>query len=258
MTSPGTATSAATPATETLVVELQDVDFAYFRKQPVLRRCDLRLGSGLTLLLGTNGCGKSTLLKLIAGVEKPDRGRLLIHGHDLWDEEVEARRCLAYLPEQPDLTPYATVSEILMLVARLRLAAGAKASASEIEARVSEALSLLGLEGLGARTVRQLSKGQRRRVILAAAQLGTPKLLLLDEPLDALDRRTRERTLSWIDDLCADGGSAVVVTHEIEPFVSKVRRVVTVHDGRVETISELPPSTDERLEVLERWARSES
>lgn len=234
-------------AADAPVIELREVEFSYFRRQPVLKRCSLRLGSGLTLLLGANGCGKSTLLKLMAGVEKPDKGGLLIHGFDLWRHEVEARQQLAYLPEQPDLTPYATVVEILTLVARLR--------ASAVDVRVREVMSLLGLDGLGTRTVRQLSKGQRRRVILAAARLGTPRLLLLDEPLDALDRATREGTLGWIADLCGGGGAAVIVTHEIEPFVAMARQVITVREGQVDLVSQLPATEEERLPVLEGWAR---
>jgi ABC-2 type transport system ATP-binding protein len=80
----------------------------------------LRFAPGLTLLLGENGAGKSTLLRVAAGVERPDAGTVTIGGHDLWVEEVEARSLLAYVPDEPDLVPYATVREILLLVARLR------------------------------------------------------------------------------------------------------------------------------------------
>ncbi len=86
----------------------------------MLAGVDLEITPGLTLRLGPNGCGKSTLRKLTAGSERPDSGRIEIDGHDLWSDEVAARRGLAYVPEQPDLTPYATVREILALVCRLR------------------------------------------------------------------------------------------------------------------------------------------
>jgi len=102
------------------VIRFENVTFGYEKDVPVIDSADLELSSGLTLLLGPNGCGKSTLLKLASGVEKPDSGQITIEGCDLWKDEVAARRNLAYLPEQPDLTPYATLREIINLVCRLR------------------------------------------------------------------------------------------------------------------------------------------
>jgi ABC-type multidrug transport system ATPase subunit len=99
------------------------VAFSYRRGEPVLSGVNLALPAGLTLVVGPNGCGKSTLLKLAAGIEPPDAGCIEIDGCDLWTEEVAARADLAFVPEQPDLTPYATVAEILALVSALRRAA---------------------------------------------------------------------------------------------------------------------------------------
>lgn len=227
-------------------LEFRDVTFGYSRSMPFLTQVSLRLGPGLTLLVGSNGSGKSTLLKLLAGVEKPDSGSAHINGFDLWSDEVAARHELAYLPEQPDLTPYASVMEILRLVCRLR---GQPISSAE------DALREVGLEDLGARSIRQLSKGQRRRAVLAAAHIGSPTVLLLDEPLDAMDRGMRERILKWIEGVCRSAGLVVVVTHELEPFVDMVTRVIAVDRGRVRVIDELPPSSVERAAMLERLAR---
>ena len=87
------------------MIRFHQASFAYRDGEPVLSGVDLEIPAGLTLLLGPNGCGKSTLLKLAAGVEQPDAGRVEVDGKDLWVDEVEARRSLAYVPEQPDLTP---------------------------------------------------------------------------------------------------------------------------------------------------------
>src|SRR6185312_150815 len=167
---------------ERLVIRFHSAAFSYGKDEPVLAGVDLEISSGLTLLLGPNGCGKSTLLKLAAGIERPDAGRVEIDGHDLWVDEAAARRGLAYVPEQPDLTPYATVREILDLVCRLR---GAPREQGW------EALEQVGLGKLAHRSVRELSMGQRRRAVLAAAFIGTPSHVLLDEPLEALDRGAR-------------------------------------------------------------------
>jgi ABC-type multidrug transport system ATPase subunit len=233
------------------MIRFHQASFSYRAGEPVLAGIDLEIGAGLTLLLGPNGCGKSSLLKLAAGVEEPDEGRVEIDGKDLWTDEtteVEARRTLAYVPEQPDLTPYATVREILALVCRLR---------GEPRERGEEALELVGLRGLAHRSVRELSMGQRRRAVLAAARIGAPRHVLLDEPLEAMDRGAREDILAWIDRLLASGAAVLVVSHDIEPFVPRAVRALTVRDGRSVTVDPLPGDPAERMALMERLARGE-
>ncbi len=227
-------------------LELQGVGFAYFPGSPVLRRVSLRLGPGLTLLVGANGTGKSTLLKVLAGVEHPDVGQVLHHGHDLWEEEVKARRDLAYLPEQPEITPYASVRELLRLVASLR---------GEAAVVVEEVLAEAGLAGLGERSVRQLSKGQRRRALLAAAWIGRPRTLLLDEPLDAMDLGMRERILGWITEVRRAEGLIVAVSHELEPFLPLADRLLAATEGSLRLVEELPSGAEERQRLCEDLAR---
>jgi ABC-type multidrug transport system ATPase subunit len=230
---------------ERLVIRLRQVSFAYREAEPVLAGVDLEIGPGLTLLLGPNGCGKSTLLKLAAGIEQPDSGRVEIDGHDLWTDEVAARRGLAYVPEQPDLTPYATVREILDLVCRLR---------GEPRERGREALERVGLANLTHRSVRELSMGQRRRAVLAAALVGTPRQVLLDEPLEAMDRGAREDLLAWTGRL-VESAAVVVVSHEIEPFAPRATRALAVRGGRCLDAGALPAEPGERLALLDRLAR---
>ncbi len=230
------------------MIRFHQASFAYREKEPVLAGVDLEIREGLTLLLGPNGCGKSTLLKLAAGIERPDSGRVEIDSRDLWVDEEESRRGLAYVPEQPDLTPYATVGEILDLVCRLR---------GEPRQRGREALETAGLGGLTHRSVRELSMGQRRRAVLAAAFVGTPRHALLDEPLEAMDRTAREDLLAWVDRLLASGAAVVVVSHEIEPFVPRASRAFSVRNGRCLDAGPLPSDPAERLALLDRLARDE-
>lgn len=230
------------------MIRLHGASFAYRPGEPVLSAVDLEIASGLTLLLGRNGCGKSTLLKLAAGIERPDAGRIEIDGHDLWTDEVASRRTLAYVPEQPDLTPYATVREILGLVCGLR---------GEPRERGREALERVGLASLAHRSVRELSMGQRRRAVLAAALVGTPRHVLLDEPLEAMDRGAREDILVWIDGLLALGAVVVVVSHDIEPFVPRAARALTVRGGRCVDAGVLPEDPGARLALLDHLARGE-
>ena len=230
------------------MIRLHGAAFAYREGEPVLGGVDLEIHPGLTLLLGPNGCGKSTLLKLAAGIERPDAGRVEVNGRDLWTDEVEARRSLAYVPEQPDLTPYATVREILLMVCRLR---------GEPRMRAAEALDFVGLRDLAHRSVRELSMGQRRRAVLAAALIGTPRHILLDEPLEAMDRGAREDILAWIDRLLAGGATVLVVSHEIEPFAPRAQRAITVRNGQCLAVDRLPDDPAERMALLERMARGE-
>ena len=204
------------------MIRLRNACFSYVDRDLVLNSINLDIPSGLTLLLGPNGCGKSTLLKLLAGVEHPDSGSVAVDGYDLWIDEVAARRNLAFVPEQPDLTPYAAVKDVMTLVCRLR---------HESPAKGREALKSVALEQVAYRSIRELSMGQRRRVVLAAAWIGSPKTVLLDEPLESMDRTIRESILSWIDGLIERDATVVIVTHEVEPFVMKASRAVTIRAG---------------------------
>jgi ABC-type multidrug transport system ATPase subunit len=224
------------------MIQFRNASFSYIKKDLVLHHVTLAMPPGLTLLLGPNGCGKSTLLKLAAGVERPDSGSITVGGHDLWKEEAKARRGLAYLPEHPDLTPYATIGEILRLVCRLRREPGSSSM---------EALRFFGLENLAGRTVRELSKGQRRRAVFSAALIGRPRYLLLDEPLDGMDRAVRKQILSWLDTHLSGGATVVVVSHNIEPFAAPCAQAITIDGGIPRIHTNLPGDPQEKSALLE-------
>lgn len=231
------------------MIRLTNVHYMYRPGEPVLRGANLHIHTGLSLLLGPNGCGKSTLLKLAAGVERPDAGSAEIEGHDLWREEIAARRNLAYVPEQPDLTPYATIKDVMRLVCRLR---------GEPIERGMEALENAGLKGLSNRSIRELSMGQRRRAVLASAWIGSPRVVLLDEPLEALDRTMRDQMIAWIARLLDSKASVVIATHEIESFIARAERAVTVKDGLCRTYEPLPATAGQRTSLFEALSRGRS
>ncbi|HSA97444.1 MAG TPA: ABC transporter ATP-binding protein [Acidobacteriota bacterium] len=224
----------------------ESVTFGYEPDRPVVRKASFSLSSGMTLLLGPNGCGKSTLLKLAAGVESPDAGRILVDQVDLWKEEAKARREIAYLPEFPDITPYAALRDVLRLVCHLR---GEPAVAGD------RALETFGLADEAGRSVRELSSGQRKRALLAAAIIGRPAHVLLDEPLDGLDRQIADDVLVWIRRRIADGATLAVVSHAIEPFADLVTRALTVRDGLVVQCETLPRPPEDRFHLLDSLAR---
>jgi ABC-type multidrug transport system ATPase subunit len=228
------------------MIVFRDVSYAYEKGNPVLDGIQVELSEGLNLLLGPNGCGKSTLLKLASGVEKPDAGVVHIDGRDLWKEEIEARQRIAYLPEFPDLTPYATLDEIVSLVCRMR-------GRPLDEGR--EALDFFGLQGASQHTVRELSLGQRRRAVFAAVLIGTPEHVLLDEPLAGMDRSIKPLILAWIQERVDQGAAVVVVSHNIEPFRESAARLVTDRGGKASSFAELPRDPAEKLALIDRIAQ---
>jgi ABC-2 type transport system ATP-binding protein len=228
------------------VIELRNVWFSYDGRTPALDVPALTIGPGLTAIVGPNGAGKSTLIRTISGVERPKRGTVTINGIDLWADEIASRRQLALVTEYPELTPYASLVDLLQLVARLRGAT---------DADVAAALDHVGLLEIGRRTVRELSMGQRRRAMLATALIGTPPIVILDEPLETLDANMREFVRDWVLRLRRDGRSVLVATHDLGAFVAATDAVVAVRAGQATmhvVRDELPAA---RAELLGRLAR---
>jgi len=226
------------------MIELRDVEFSYDGVHPALVVPSLDIARGLTMVVGQNGSGKSTLLRLAAGVEHPRKGSVSIDGHDLWREEVAARRSLAYVPEHPELTPYATIADVLQLVASLRGATYED---------VANVLDRVGLLEVAWHTVRELSMGQRRRALFATALLGDPTVVILDEPLETMDHAMRELIILWTRERQAAGATVLLATHDLEPFAEDVDSVIVVREGAVRTVLGTDLGAD-RLAALEGLA----
>jgi len=232
-------------------IALRDVRVEYGPGSPTIACPALDVGAGVTLVVGPNGAGKSSILRVAAGVERPRAGTVLVRGRDLWRDEAAARRPIAYVPEHPELSPYAAVGEVVRLAARLRGAGDDDADA---------ALDRAGLGALAHRTVRELSMGQRRRALLAAAFVGAPPpdVLVLDEPLESMDARTRALVVDWVRAVSDAGGSALVATHDLAPFADLAAAVVVVRDGAAAPAPPLPPPGEARLTALARLARGDA
>jgi putrescine transport system ATP-binding protein len=179
-------------------------------------------------LLGGSGCGKTTLLRLLAGFERPSEGRVFIAGQDM-TEVPPHRRPVNMMFQSYALFPHMNVANNVAFGLRQE-----GRPRDEIRRRVDEALALVELEGLGQRKPDQLSGGQRQRVALARALVKRPRVLLLDEPLAALDKRLREQTqfeLMRIQDEV--GITFVVVTHDQEEAMSLATRIGVMRAGRI-------------------------
>lgn len=189
----------------------------------------------LFCLLGPSGCGKSTLLRLLAGFEQPDEGRVLLGGGDLTGVPPH-RRPVNMMFQSYALFPHLTVAQNIAYGPRR-----AGAPARVIAERVAEMVRLVQLEGLEHRRPDQLSGGQRQRVALARALARAPKVLLLDEPLGALDKRLREDTQFELMDLQVRLGTTfVVVTHDQEEAMTLASRIAVMDRGQVVQVG--PPA----------------
>ena len=183
-------------------------------------------------LLGPSGSGKTTTLNLIAGFLQPDGGDILVDGVSIVDRPPH-RRNIGVVFQSYLLFPHMTAERNIAFPLRRRKLAG-----SEIERRVSEALELVGLSGLGDRYPRELSGGQQQRVALARAIVFRPPLLLMDEPLGALDRNLRESLQLEIKRIHRELGTTFVyVTHDQGEALVLSDRIAIFNHGRIEQIA---------------------
>ena len=191
---------------------------------------DIALERGITGLLGPNGAGKTTLLTILATVSEPDAGRVSAFGFDPRDaaERVEIRRRLGYLPQELGYHRHFTVAGFLDYVAILKEITDRRRRAEEV-ARV---LAAIGLEGYSRKRIRVLSGGMRQRLGIAQALLGSPELLVLDEPTAGLDPEQRLRFRELLSDLPGDP-VIVLSTHQADDIAAICPKVVVLLQGRV-------------------------
>lgn len=176
------------------------------------------------VLLGPSGCGKTTLLRMIAGFEIPTEGQILIDGQDMADVPPN-KRPVNMVFQSYAVFPHMTVAQNVGY--GLKIAGVAR---NEIETRVAEALELVKLDGLEARMPDQLSGGQRQRVALARSLVMRPKVLLLDEPLSALDAKLRAQMQFELADLQDKVGiTFITVTHDQDEALSMAGRIAVMN-----------------------------
>jgi iron(III) transport system ATP-binding protein len=203
---------------------------------PILKGVSMTLNPGeVVALLGASGSGKTTLLRSVAGLEQPSRGKISIGSTVLYDNDAGIdmpveKRSLGLVFQSYALWPHRTVFENVAYGLRLRGIA-----ASEIEQRVNQALTNLGLGALAQRLPHQLSGGQQQRVAIARALVYNPPVVLMDEPLSNLDAKLREEARAWLRELIVRLGlSALVVTHDQTEAMAMSDKILLLNFGKIE------------------------
>jgi putrescine transport system ATP-binding protein len=180
-------------------------------------------------LLGPSGCGKTTLLRMLAGFEKPTEGRILVDGKDITDLAPYEREAVNMMFQSYALFPHMTVERNIGF--GLRQETMAKA---DIDARVAEAMQMVELTKFGKRKPSQLSGGQQQRVALARAIAKKPRIMLLDEPLGALDKRLRQQAQFELMNIQESTGTTfIIVTHDQEEAMTVSSRIAVMDHGRI-------------------------
>jgi ABC-type sugar transport system ATPase subunit len=216
-------------------IQLEDLHKTYPGGHVALRGVDLETAEGeLLVLVGPSGCGKSSVLRLVAGLEAPSQGRVLVAGRDVTSLSP-GERDVAMVFQSYALYPHKTVAENLAFPLRMRSVARA-----ERMRRVREVAELLGLETVLERRPAQLSGGQRQRVALGRALVREPRAFLLDEPLSNLDARLRVEMRAELARLHRRlGATMLYVTHDQEEAMTLGDRVAVMRAGRLEQVA--PP-----------------
>ncbi|WP_353740541.1 ABC transporter ATP-binding protein [Desulfoferrobacter suflitae] len=199
-----------------------------FDKLVAVEKMDLDIARGsFVTLLGPSGCGKTTLLRMVAGLEQPTEGDIFIKGRRINDVPIHKRN-LGMIFQNYALFPHKTIFDNVAFGLKYR-----KVAKSEVKARVEGALELVRLPGYGNRKPAQLSGGQQQRVALARAIVIQPDVLLMDEPLSALDENLREEMRREIDNLQQMlGVTTLFVTHDQREALSMSDKIVVMKDGR--------------------------
>jgi ABC-2 type transport system ATP-binding protein len=215
------------------MIEVQNLTKRY-RERVAVDRLNFSVAEGQILgFLGPNGAGKSTTMKILTGFLPPSEGSARVAGFDVFEQPLEVKRRIGYLPETPPLYPEMTVVGYLKFVASLKGLPG-----RGVRAEVERVAGLTGLSDVMGRVIQNLSKGYRQRVGIAQALLGSPPVLILDEPTEGLDPAQRAEVRTLIKGL-AGKHTVILSTHILPEVTMTCEKVLIINQGRVVAYDEI-------------------
>lgn len=211
----------------------------------------------MAALLGPSGSGKTTILRMLAGLDMPDSGDIMINGI-LVNDLPGNKRGIGFVFQNYALFRYMTVADNIAFGLEVQ-----KKGKAEIKERVEELLELISMEDLGKRYPHQLSGGQKQRVAFARALAPRPGLLLLDEPFAAIDAKVRRELRNWLKEMIGRVGiTSIFVTHDQEEAMEVANQVIIINQGKIEQIGTpkeicFQPQTDFVSDFIEtdRWRK---
>ncbi|HLY43098.1 MAG TPA: ABC transporter ATP-binding protein [Terracidiphilus sp.] len=225
------------------MLELENLSKS-FRRIPAISNISFSVSAGeIVGFLGPNGAGKSTTVKVITGMMRPDEGHVFFEGQDIRKDLVSFRAAIGYVPEEAHLYTYLSGLEYLQLVGRLR-GLGERL----ILTKAARLLRLLQLESWQHSPISIYSKGMRQRVLIAAALLHDPKLLIFDEPLSGLDVVSARLFKDLLELLAAQGKAILYISHVLEVVEQLCNRVIVIAKGKI--LADARPSELTRLMSL--------
>lgn len=200
-----------------------------YRGIPSIEDINFRVQPGeIVGYLGPNGSGKSTTVKIITGLLQPNEGSVLFEGKDIRKDMVGFRSTLGYVPEEAHVYTYLSGLEYLQLVGRLR-----GLGERDIERKATQMLKLLGLESWRYSPISFYSKGMKQRVLIGAALMHNPKLLVFDEPLSGLDVVSARLFKDLLQELAAQGKAILYISHVLEVVEQVCDRVIVIAKGKI-------------------------
>jgi ABC-2 type transport system ATP-binding protein len=201
----------------------------YYRNTPVVNDVSFVVKQGeVTGYLGPNGSGKSTTVKIITGLLEATTGKVLLDGRDVRQDPMGFRRRLGYVPEEAILYSYLTGLEYLELIGRLRGLAPA-----DVTRKANELLELFSLHSYRHSPISNYSKGMKQRVLISAALLHDPDLLILDEPLSGIDVTSAQLFRHLLNELAQQGKTILYISHVLEVVEKVCAHVVIIYKGRI-------------------------
>jgi len=207
---------------------IDDVTLSYDGR-PVIEGLTLTVGPGTFLgLIGPNGAGKTSLLLGASGQFKPSSGTVRFRGLDAYDANREFKQTIGFVHEEPFLYPYLTTEDFMRFVAGVK-----RVPAADVGREVASLLDMVGLMGERTKVTSNLSMGMRKKLAIAAAMLGRPRLLFLDEALNGVDFESTYRIKQALRDFVEGGGTVILSTHTLEVIEKLCDRYVLLRNGQV-------------------------
>lgn len=216
-----------------------------FGNNTAVRNLNLEIGSGeCFVLLGPNGAGKTTTVKMIVGLIKPTEGDVYINGQNLLTDYQKAKSCIAYIPDVPYLYDKLTGWEFLNFISKLF-----NVPNNEIDQRINHMLNIFDLKKYENRLIEEYSHGIRQRLVICAALIHDPKIIVVDEPMVALDPCAIRLVKNILKEKIKNGVTIFMSTHTLSIASEMATRIAVIHNGRIISIK----TKEELMKITPTW-----